>query len=1135
MASRKTPMGIRFGDDAMLQHADGFGIAFTVGHRGDAEPRRPPRASLTEISFVLMFRNRYYAIALSVCMAVGLALAPTQDAHAQQTGTIAGTVTDSLSGETLPGVNVVAIGTQRGSSTDADGEYAFQVQEGTYDVRASFVGYRNLVRRGVEVEAGETVRVNFSLVRGVQLDEVVAVGYSQRRAEDLTGSVSQVSTSEVEDLPVTGIDQALSGQVAGVQINQGNGVPGGGPQIRVRGNGSIGANNNPLYVIDGFALGTSSSEIDNPINDIPPSNIESITILKDASATAIYGSRGANGVVLVETKRGTAGGDLQVDVNTYAAVQQPPSSRMPEMMNARQFADWRRETAIRNAEVDGVEPDIPVVFQNPDQLSEGIDWMEEVTRNAAQYNFDVSVRGGSEDIRSFFSASYTTQEGILLGTDYERFSARANVDATISDIFSAGIRFSPTFTQRRQAAAGGAGRYEGGFGWAQYATPIDPETDENGNFTGNLEGVFNPDGSYNQMIPDLDEAAFGSQIVGNIFGVANPVQYLEQIRRDRETLRALGTAYLEVQPIEPLTLRSTFNVDYSEQENQSFNPSTLGGLLSAPPSESRGGYSNNKFVNWLTEHTLTYNETFDDRHSVEVIGGFTAQAQENTNASLACREFPDDLVQVCDAATRFGTGGSGTNASEWSLLSVLGRVDYSYDNRYLVTATVRGDGSSRFGAGNRWGTFPSAAIAWRASEEDFLQDVGFLSNLKLRFSYGETGNFNIGNYEYAGQVNANNYVNGSGTLVNGRVTTTLPNEDLGWEETREFNLGIDAGFFNSRVTTAIDLYRRDTDRLLLDVEVPQSSGFSSVTQNRGEIRNQGIEVSVTTQNVQSEAFSWETSLNVASNYNEVLDLGGTGPLIRGNLNAGRPSHITQEGEPLGQFYGWKIEGLYDSQEEIDNNPSYPGAIVGNLRAFDTNGDGQLTQPEDFVPLGNPYPDFTYGISNTVRYRNLDLRVLATGSYGGKRMRASREYIVNIDGVFNATEEYYEDRYISPEDPGDGMTPTAAGPQQSRLIFRDPNSIAVQDNSHLIIKNITLGYRVPNELLGQLTRRARIYGSVQNALFFSPYNGGNPQATNYRAGTVAGNRGGVSQQLNPGLDFSTYPVPRTFTVGLQLGF
>jgi TonB-linked SusC/RagA family outer membrane protein len=1082
-----------------------------------------------------MIRTCYHAVFATLSLALVLAFGPAVPAASgQSTGTIAGTVTDSLDGAPVPGANVVVVGTQSGASTDAEGDYSVDVPAGTYDVRVSFVGYREKVRRDVTVEGGETTTVNFRLVEGgIQLDEVVAVGYSQQRARDVTGSVSRVGAGEVEDLPVTGIDQALSGQVAGVQVNQGNGVPGGGPQIRVRGNGSIGANNNPLYVVDGFALGTSSGEVDNPINDIPPSNIESVTILKDASATAIYGSRGANGVVLIETKQGSAGG-LRVSVNSYAALQQPPTSRMPEMMNARQFADWRKQTIERQAEIDGEEPSVPTAFQNPSELGSGIDWMNEVTRNAAQYNFDVSVQGGSEQVRSFFSANYANQGGVVRGTDYERFSLRANVDATISDVVSAGVRFQPTFTRRTQASSGGSGRYEGGFGWAQYASPIDPEIDEDGNFTGELEGVFNPDGSYNQMIPDIGEGIFSSASpspTGTLFPVANPVQFLEEVRRDRETLRALGSAYIEVQPAAPLTLRSTFNVDYSDQDNQSFNPSTVGGLLNAPPVQPRGGYSSSKFLNWLTEHTLTYNGTFGS-HSVETVAGFTAQAQENTSANLNGNRFPDDLVQTLNAAPQIN---GRTAASEWALVSVLGRVDYSYDDRYLVTATVRRDGSSRFGAGNRWGTFPSAAVAWRASEEDFLQDVGTLSNLKLRLSYGETGNFNIGNFQYAGAVSFNNYVDGSGSLVDGRSTTTLPNEELGWEETREYNLGLDVGLFEGRVSASVDLYRRITDRLLLDVEVPQSSGFSQVTQNRGEVRNQGIEVGVTTQNVATENVRWETSLNVASNANEVLDLGGSGPLIRGNLNAGRPSHITEVGGPLGQFYGWKIEGLYDSQEEIENSVSYPGAVVGNLRAFDTNGDGRLSQPEDFVALGNPYPDFTFGLTNTVRYRNVDLRVLATGSYGGKRMRASREYIVNIDGVFNATEEYYEDRYISPEDPGDGVTPTAAGPGQSRQIFRDPNSLAVQDNTHLWIKNVTLGYSVPSDLLGQLTRRARLYASVQNAVVFSGYDGGNPQATNYQAGNVAGNRGGVSQALNPGLDFSTYPVPRTFTVGIQLGF
>jgi hypothetical protein len=311
-----------------------------------------------------------------------------------------------------------------------------------------------------------------------------------------------------------------------------------------------------------------------------------------------------------------------------------------------------------------------------------------------------------------------------------------------------------------------------------------------------------------------------------------------------------------------------------------------------------------------------------------------------------------------------------------------------------------------------------------------------------------------------------------------------------------------------------------------------------VTQNRGESRNQGIEVAISSRNIERENFSWQTSVNFASNGNEVLSLGPDDePIIAGNVNAGRPTHITQVGGPIGQFYGWRIEGLYNSEEEISENPSYDGAIVGNIRPIDTGGDGSLDRGDDFTAIGNPYPDFTFGINNQIRYRNFDLRVLATGSYGGQRMRAANEYLWNIDGVFNVPIEYIEDRYRSPEDPGDGVTPTAVGPADNRLIYRDPNTLWVQDNSHLWIKNITLGYTIPSSLVGRLTQRARVYGSVQNAFLLTAYDGGNPQATNYRSGTAGGPAppNAVSQQLTPGLDFSTYPVPRTITLGVQLNF
>ena len=1049
-----------------------------------------------------MLQRSCYALFFAFC----LLLAPSEVVLGQATGTISGVVTDSVSGQTIPGANVLIVGTQQGTTTDEEGNYSLEIEPGTYDLRVSFVGYATETRRNVEVEANQRTQLDFRLVQsGVQLEEVVAVGYTQQRSQDVTGSVSTVSSGDIEDLPVTGVDQALQGQVSGVQINQGSGVPGGGPQIRVRGAGSIGAGTEPLYVVDGFALPTSSGEVNNPINDIPPSDIESISVLKDASATAIYGSRGSNGVILIETKSGSAG-DIRVNVSSNYGVQTLPSIMLPEMASARQFAQWRKEFEEGQAEFQNRPVDVPEAFQNPEQYGEGTEWLDTVTRNAQQYEFNVSVQGGSETVQSFVSANYTSQEGLVRYTDYERLSLRANVDVNISDMFNAGVRLSPTFSRRGQTSTGGNGRYEAGFGNALVASPLEP--------------VYEDDGSYNLMTPDMEDDT------GALFPYPNPLQSLDQLQRDRQTLRGIGSAFVEFQPIDVLTVETRINADWQDEEHENFDPSTLGNLFQPPPTQSTGSYGRFGYSNWLSETTLTYNGAPGELHDLEVITGVTFQSQTTTDASINGSQFPGDKVRTLNAASDIS---GATGKSTWSLLSLLGRVDYNYDDRYLLTATLRRDASSRFGSGNRWGTFPSLAVGWRLSEENFLQDIEDLSNLKLRLSYGQNGNFNIGNFTYAGQVGISNYVSG-GSIENGRTVNSLRNPNLGWEETREYNLGIEAGFFDSRLSASVDLYRRVTEDMLLGVEVPQSSGFSNATQNRGEVLNRGIEVAINSTNIRGEDFSWDTQLNVSSNANEVLALGPDNePIVAGDINAGGATHITKVGEPIGQFYGWKIEGLYNTQQEIDNNTSYDDAQVGNIRPFDINDDGDLERVEDFAVLGNPYPDFTFGVTNTVRFQNFDLRVLLSGSYGGKRMLGSHEWFWNIDGVFNVPAEYIEDRWRSPEDPGDGVTPSAVGPSTGRIIYRDPNSLSVQDNSHLWVKNVTLGYTLPSSLVSNVAQRARIYTTVRNAFIFTDYEGGNPQATNYQG------VGGDGQQLTPGLDYSTYPVPRTFTVGAKLNF
>ena len=1020
-----------------------------------------------------------------------------------QLGTIAGRVTAADTGIALTSATVSVVGTRLSAQTDGAGRYTLTgVPVGPQRLRARMLGYAPADTSVVVAEGEETV-VNLQLkAQDIELEAIVAVGYGTRRSADVTGSVAGVNTENIKSLPVTGVDQALAGQVAGVQISQSNGIPGGGPQIQIRGVGAIGAGTQPLYVVDGFPLSTTSREISNPLNDIPPGDIESISVLKDASAAAIYGSRGANGVVLITTKRGQ-GARPRIEVTSYTSTQRIPQGGRPDLMNAREFAQFRKEAIedrIRFEE--GREPtpeDIPEIYRNPAALGDGINWFDEITRPAPMRNVDVSVSAGSPAFSAYVSGGYLNQEGVVKQTGYDRSSLRANVRASPSGRFTAGLNAASTFSRRQLEAAGGQGRYENGFGSALVASPIGT--------------VRNPDGSYVPMI--------GSP---GTFLYPNPLLTLQQLENEGTNFRAIAAAFAEYAPWDRVKLRSSLSVDWSDARTKTFHPSTVGYLSQPPPVTPWGEYATSHYLNWLSENTLTYSRTFSASHAIDALLGTSVQAQRGEWGNFRGDNFPDDDIRTLNAAARI-TGNSGED--DWGLVSYWARLNYAYGDKYFLTAAIRRDGSSRFGPENRWGTFPSVALGWRLSQEPFLRGASWISDLKLRASYGMTGNFDIGNYDYVGHVVVQNYVLGQ-TLANGRVLTSLGNPVLGWERTREVNAGLDLSLFNNRVSLSAEAYQRHTDDLLLNVEIPQSSGFSNVTQNMGRIRNRGFELALRSVNVDRRSFRWSSEFNIAVNRNKVLALGSGGtPILSGRSGEGNPTNITMIGQPVGMFYGYVFEGIYQSADEIATSPAFPGAVPGNIKFRDVNGDGRITPIDDFAIIGNPYPDAIFGLTNSVSVGRSHLRVLTTGALGGQRLRAFNEYLHNIDGVFNVTRDV-ANRWRSPDQPGDGKTPTTVGTGRGRVMYRDVSSQWVEDASFVSVKNVTLQCDLPERWVRGLMTSASVYVSVQDALVFTDYRG-NPEVTNY------GSAHGQGGPLVPGVDFSNYPVPRTITVGTQFTF
>lgn len=1020
-------------------------------------------------------------------------------------GTISGVITDIRSGDPLPGATVTIVGTSQGATSDMNGRYEItNVAPGTYSLRARFVGFVPMDRQNVVVTAGATAQADFGMAESaIDLGEVTVVGYGTVRSEDVTGSVGVINADNISGMPRTSVDQVLQGQIAGVTVQTATGVPGGGPNIQVRGIGNVGAGGQPLYVVDGFALpqpDQTTSNIRNPLADIPAEDIASITVLKDASATAIYGSRAANGVIIVTTKSGSAG-PRQVSISAYSGVNNPIDRMTIDAANGHEFALFQNR--LWQGRIDaGTATAIPAEYQNPDQyIGQGTNWWDQIHRVSNQYNVQVSTSGGSNTVRSYFSAGYTRQEGQVLNTDYNRISLRANLEANLSDKITAGLRVAPVFSIRNLGYEGGTGRggnnEPGGGAWMM--CPLSP--------------VRLADGSLNPQIGDTSDEVGCT----GVWSQPNPVLWLNE-DVDRESgLRALSSAFVNYEFLPGLELRQSFNVDYSSDEREQFRPSTIGQIRVNPPTIPSGSFGTASYLNWLSETTLNFSREIGPGR-LDALGGVTSQ-RENVLSSSFSGLFPSDDIRTLNVATNL-TGN--TNEQSWSLLSGLARLNYNIRDKYILTGTIRSDGSSRFGENKRWGTFPSGAVAWNLHNEKFMQGLrSDVPELRARLSYGETGNNQIGNYSQLGTVGTGNYIFG-GSEVAGRFLNTLGNADLAWEKTEEVNFGIDAALHNYQVRLSLELYQRNTNSLLLNRDLPRLTGFTSVTQNLGEIQNRGMEISLSTVNVTREKFTWTTDFNIAFNRNEVTKLpGGLDIFYRA---AGPTAFVHRVGLPMATYVGFVIDGLYESEAQIASMTSYAGAVPGSFIIRDLNGDGQLTPNAmdpvgDFAVLGDNYPDFTFGVTQSLSFGNIDVRALFTGSFGGDNLRSEFFRTArNIDGLFVVDSDYVNNMWLSPSQPGDGLTPTMNGGAFGRQQYRDSNhSLILSDASYIWLRNLMVRYNFDRGALAG----SSFYISGDNLMILTPYPG-NPDVTDRSRANVA-----------PGLDFGNYPIPRSFTFGVEL--
>ena len=1033
---------------------------------------------------------------------------------------VTGRVTDE-DGLALPGAAVFEKGTSNGTVTDVDGNFSLTVDEGATLV-ISFLGYADqevlvLSQTSIAIQMRESASA---------LDEVVVTGYGRQVKRDITGSVATLSARQIQDIPVTSFENAIHGQMAGVQVSETSGEPGAGPSIRIRGIGSISAGNEPLYVIDGFPLsknvdlgiqgdnfrrgeGRFRPPTQNPLGTLSPGDIESIQVLKDAASAAIYGSRGSNGVILITTKKGKRTGKPQVSYDAYVGAQSVANKI--ELMNAAELTEYVVEatnTAYLEANPGASASDPNSVrtnaawriaddYLNPDGTD--TDWQDEIFRSALLQSHNLSVSGGSQNIGYYVAANFYNQEGIIERSGFDRYSVRMNLEADISDKLRFGVNFNPSYTTSDKLPAGSP--YFARPPGIVYSALVHSPTVR----------PLNDDGTPNQF----DNQSFLLTEDGELSSsttASNPLAIIEGVDDELNQFRTFTNLYAEYDLIQGLTFRTYVGLDINTYKRNFFRKNSLI-YRNASTGEPYGQSSSSESVNWLAEQTLSYSTIIDSDHSITAVAGYTAQKEKIDVNTIVADNFPDDLVNTVSG----GQVSQGTAVQEeWSLVSLLARVNYDYQDRVLVSASIRSDKSSRFGSGNKTGVFPSISAGYRFSKD---LDVEWLSDLKVRASWGKTGNFLIGNYASIGLLDAANYTFG-GSLVNGIAPSTLSNSDLSWEKTSSVDIGIDFGFLEDRIYGSIEYFRSTTTDLLLAVQVPSALGFTNALTNIGEVVNQGIELAVTSRNLTGE-LRWTTDLNFSTIDNEVTKLGPSGDPILSSGGAGN-RHITRIGDPIGSYFGYQTDGIYQSQAEIDAGPEDQIATPrpGDFRWEDVNGDGVINA-SDRTAIGNYLPDFTFGITNTFGYKNISLSFLIQGVQGAEVLNLTRRHLGNGEANFNSYREWTE-RWRSPEQPGNGEIPRAN--RQTGNSNNRPSSYQVEDASYIRLRNVSLSYTFPESTLGNNLSALRLYLTGTNLVTITDYLGFNPEVNN------------IEDDVNvQGEDYGAYPLSRIFTFGVNVSF
>lgn len=970
---------------------------------------------------------------------------------------VSGRVTDEK-GMPLPGASVVVKGTSNGTATDGDGFFKLKVARGTL-LQVSFIGYK-----AQELQAISDQPMSFKLAEQVSsTDEIVVVGYGTVKKSDLTGSLSQVKSKDISSYPSTNVMQALNGRAAGVRVMQNGGSPGGGVSVRIRGANSILGGNEPLYVIDGFPYNGNPTFLQN-------SDIASMEILKDASSTAIYGSRGANGVVLITTKSGKKRDATTVDFEAGYTLQMV-SKKMP-LMNAQQYALLYNEQAKN----DGLaayftQTQIDSLGQHP-----GTDWQDLVLRTAPIYNASVTVNGGTEKTKFSLSGGAFLQDGIVKASDYKRYNIRGNIEHDISKVFS--VSFNTILT-RLNSARQNSGLGNRGSDLISAMLMAPPSLTP-----------YLPNGKYRRL-----NTAY--PFISNV--IINPLipinEQTDLIKGDR----VFSNAAVMIKPLKGLTIKISGGIDNLNDRVDKYNKIE-------PTTNSIGGaeVQTTQQTGLLNENVVTYMKEIN-KHSFTVMGGFTYQDNVTTTLNGSGTGFLSDVTGTGNLGSAATPGIPVSGYSKWVLLSYLGRINYSFNDKYLLTASIRRDGSSRYSKNNQWQNFPSAALAWKVSNEDFLKQSNLISDLKVRASYGLSGSTSIGPYSTLNQLGSSNTIFGDALYVAFAPGTTLPG-DLKWETTRQMDFGADIGFLKNKLRFTMDYYVKKTFNLLNSVRLPASMGYNTTLQNVGEIENRGFEFGLDADILQQREVNWSLNANIAFNRNKVLKLynGQDIPgqqFFTGSLND--YVNLLREGQPMGIFYGYVETGY---------------TPTGNLQYEDISKDGSISA-KDKTYIGDPNPDFIYGLSSVTSWKGFELTVFIQGSQGNDIFNLNKAGSLDLGMGLNLPREVYENHW-TPENPN------AKYPKITRTISGNMSTRFVEDGSYLRFKNIQLAYNIPTQKLGwKWMKTAQVYASGQNLITFTKYSWYDPEINVY----------GGANSFNQGIDYSIYPTNKSVTFGIRCGF